>query len=330
MNPVFKTRVTELFGIDHPVLCGGLMWLSDANYVAASVNAGGMGFITAKTFPDPVAFRDELQKCRGLTGGKRFGVNLYLSAQPGSNDMLHDHVGIMLDEGVDLVETAGLPPQEFLGELQSAGVIVNHKVASVKHAVKAESLGVDAVTVVGAECGGHPGLDLVGTMVQTAAAAQALSIPLIVGGGIGHGSQVAAALAMGADAVVLGSRMTVAEEIWAHLDYKKKVIEASERDTRLIMASFRNTYRAYDNDDARSVAELEEKGETDYEAYRPFVAGVHQKTAYETGDWTKGVLSLGQSAVFANDVKPVADIYDDLMKQARLAADRVGKDLRIQ
>lgn len=323
MAPLFKTRITDLFGIDHPLICGGLMWLSDANYVAASVNAGGMGFITAKTFPDPGAFRAELQKCRELTGGKRFGVNLYLSMQPGSNDMLKGHVDIMLSEGVDIVETAGMPPQEFLGDLKSAGVIINHKVASIKHAKKAETLGVDAITIVGAECGGHPGLDLVGTMVQTAAAAQSLTLPYIVGGGIGHGSQLVAALAMGADAVVMGSRMTVSEEIWAHRAYKDKVVEASERDTRLIMSSFRNTYRAFDNEDARSVSKLEASGVTDYEEYRPFVAGIHQKEAYTTGDWNRGVLSLGQSAVFANEVKPVAEIFADILSEAKAAAERM-------
>jgi NADH:quinone reductase (non-electrogenic) len=165
-SPPFTTRITQLFGIEHPILCGGLMWLSDARYVAASVNAGGMGFITARTFPDPGRFREELQTCRELTKGRPFGVNLYLTPRPEENAFLKGHLDILLKEGVRALETSGLPPKEFLPALKEAGAKVMHKTSTVRHAISAAKLGVDAVAVVGAECGGHPGLALVGTMVR--------------------------------------------------------------------------------------------------------------------------------------------------------------------
>jgi NADH:quinone reductase (non-electrogenic) len=323
-SPPFATRLTKLFGIDHPILCGGLMWLSDAAFVAASVNAGGMGFITARTFPDPGAFRAELQKCRSLTGGKSFGVNIYLTPRPEENEFLKGHLNILLQEGVRALETSGLPPREFLPSLKEAGAKVMHKTSTVRHAMSAAKLGVDAVAVVGAECGGHPGLALVGTMVQTPLAASQINLPLAIGGGIGHGSQVTAALAMGADAVIIGTRMLAATEINAHSAYKQRMIEADEASSRLIMQTFRNTYRVLDNQDAQSVSALEAVGETDYELYRPFVAGPHQKVAYDTGDWNRGVLSMGQSIAFARAEQTVAEIYTQLLEEATVARARIS------
>ena len=325
MTPArYETRMTELLGIRHPILCGGLMYLSDARYVAAAVNAGAMGFITARTFPDPGTFRDELQRCAELTGGKPFGVNLYYSPRAEGNELLRGLTEILLDEGVRIVETAGLPPKDVLPVLKEAGCIVIHKVSTVRHALSAQKLGVDALTVVGAECGGHPGLQLVGTMVQGLVAAQKLHLPLAIGGGIGHGAQIVAALAFGADAAILGTRMTVAEEIWAHPAYKQRLIEANETDTLLVLQRLRNTYRALDNETARAVAEVEVGGATDYEQYRPLIAGALQKQAYETGDWNKGILSVGQSAAFADAVQPVEAIVDRLMAEAAAAEARLG------
>jgi NAD(P)H-dependent flavin oxidoreductase YrpB (nitropropane dioxygenase family) len=322
--PIFSTRLTRLLGIEHPILCGGLMWLADARYVAACVNAGAMGFITARTFPDPGAFRAELQKCRELTGGKRFGVNLYFTPRPADNAFLAGHVKILLEEGVRILETAALPPTDLLPMLREAGATVIHKCASVRHAQSAARLGIDAIALVGAECGGHPGLQLVGTMVQTPLAANALLLPFSVGGGIGHGSQIAAALVMGADAVTIGTRMLVAEEINTHPAIKQRMIEADEGSTRLVMSTFRNTYRVLDNADARAVAALEAKGVKDYEAYRDRSAGTRQKQAYETGDWEKGLLSLGQSVAFARQVEPAAEIISRLVAEARAAYDRLA------
>ena len=325
MTPArYRTRMTELLGIRHPILCGGLMYLADATYVAAVVNAGAMGFITAKTFPDPGAFRAELQRCAELTGGKPFGVNLYYSPRPEANEVLRGHTEILLGEGVRILETSGLPPKEVLPVLKDAGCTVIHKVSTVRHALSAQRLGVDALSVVGAECGGHPGIQLVGTMVQGLVAAQKLRLPLAIGGGIGHGAQIVAALAFGADAVILGTRMTVAEEIWAHAAYKERLIESNETDTLLVLQTLRNTYRALDNDTARAVADVEATGTTEYEHYAPLIAGALQKQAYQTGDWNKGILSVGQSAAFADAVQPVAAILDQLLAEATEAERRLA------
>ncbi|MDH3917814.1 MAG: nitronate monooxygenase [Rhodospirillales bacterium] len=320
MTPaLYKTRLTELFGIRHPVLCGGLMWLSDAAYVAAAVNAGALGFMTARSFPDPRDFRDELRRCRELTDGRPFGVNLYLSQQPGANDMLAGHIDILLEQGVRFIETAGLPPKDLLPRLKDAGCTVVHKVSALRHALSAQKLGVDALSVVGMECGGHPGVYLIGTMVQGLLAAQQLTLPVAIGGGIGHGAQLAAALAFGADGVVMGTRMTVAKEIWAHPAYKERVVAAGETETQLVLQSLRNTYRALDNETARSVAALEAEGVTDHERYSPHVAGTLQKEAYTSGDWNKVLLSLGQAAAFATALEPVEAIVDRMMAEAQAA-----------
>ena len=321
---VFRTPITDLLGIRHPILSGGLMWLSDARYVAASVNAGSMGFMTAKTFPDPGAWREELVKCGEFTGGKPFGVNLYLSVRTEQNEMLDGHIDLALDAGVRIFETAGLPPAAIVTRLREAGATVIHKVATVRHAVSAaRKLDIDAVTVVGAECGGHPGLDLVGSMVQGPLAAQRIEIPVLIGGGIGHGSQVAAVLGFGCAGVILGTRMLVAREIWSRQEIKERVLASGEADSRTILASMRNTYRVLDNETSRAVAELEARGETDYEAYRPYIQGTFQREAYETGDPEKGVLSMGQSAAFADAIEPVEAIIDRMIDQAIEATNRV-------
>jgi NAD(P)H-dependent flavin oxidoreductase YrpB (nitropropane dioxygenase family) len=317
MAAPFKTRLTELFGIQHPILAGGLMWLADARYVAAVVKAGAMGFITMKTFPDPGRFRAELRLARELAGGRPFGVNIYLSQRPDGNAIVPGHVAIMLEEGVRHVETSGLPPKELLPPLKEAGCTVIHKVSAVRHAVSAQKLGVDAVAVVGAECGGHPGIYMIGTIVQALRAAQSVEIPLAVGGGIGHGAQLVAALAMGADAVLLGTRMLVAEEIWSHPRVKERVVAADETHTRVILQSLRNTYRVLDNADAQAVARLEAAGVGDHERYRPLVGGQRQFEAYESGDWNRGVLSMGQAAAFADRIEPVAVIVERLLAEAR-------------
>jgi nitronate monooxygenase len=195
----------------------------------------------------------------------------------------------------------------------------------VRHAQKAEELGVDAVCLVGAECGGHPGLNLTGSIVQSCLAAERVKVPIAIGGGIGHGRQIAAILAIGADAALLGTRMTVASEIWARDEYKQRVIGANETNNRLVLEILRNTYRVMDNEAARKVAEMEKAGVNDYAAYKDFVGGLRTRQAYETGDCEDALLSMGQSAVFADAIKPVEEIYDELLDQAAEAAARFGR-----
>ena len=321
----FRTKITELFNIKHPILCGGLMWLGNAEYAAAAVNAGGMGFITAKTFPDPAEFKDELSKAWDLTSGQPFGVNLYQSMRPEENEVLNGHLKIALDSGVRHFETAGLPPTDFLPQLKEANSIVLHKVSTVRHAISAaRKLDIDAVTIVGAECGGHPGLELVSSLVQAVVGPDQIEIPVVIGGGIGHGRQIAAVLGMGAEAVLVGTRVLVAEEVWSHPEVKKQVVNAGAADSTLVMASFRNTSRVMINEYALEVQKLEDEGIEDFEQYWDYVKGSNAFDAYKSGDWNKALLSMGQAAAFANTIVPMEEIFDTLIDEATGAIERIS------
>ena len=321
----FRTKITELFNIKHPILCGGLMWLGNAEYAAAAVNSGGMGFITAKTFPDPAEFKDELSKAWDLTSGQPFGVNLYQSMRPEENEVLNGHLKIALDSGVRHFETAGLPPTDFLPQLKEANSIVLHKVSTVRHAISAaRKLDIDAVTIVGAECGGHPGLELVSSLVQAVVGPDQIEIPVVIGGGIGHGRQIAAVLGMGAEAVLVGTRVLVAEEVWSHPEVKKQVVNAGAADSTLVMASFRNTSRVMINEYALKVQKLEDEGIEDFEQYWDYVKGSNAFDAYKSGDWNKALLSMGQDAAFANTIVPMEEIFDTLIDEATGAIERIS------
>ena len=321
----FRTKITELFNIKHPILCGGLMWLGNAEYAAAAVNSGGMGFITAKTFPDPAEFKDELSKAWDLTSGQPFGVNLYQSMRPEENEVLNGHLKIALDSGVRHFETAGLPPTDFLPQLKEANSIVLHKVSTVRHAVSAaRKLDIDAITIVGAECGGHPGLELVSSLVQAVVGPDQIEIPVVIGGGIGHGRQIAAVLGMGAEAVLVGTRVLVAEEVWSHPEVKKQVVNAGAADSTLVMASFRNTSRVMINEYALEVQKLEDEGIEDFDQYWDYVKGSNAFDAYKSGDWNKALLSMGQAAAFANTIVPMEEIFDTLIDEATAAIERIS------
>ncbi|MFL2917627.1 MAG: NAD(P)H-dependent flavin oxidoreductase [Thalassobaculaceae bacterium] len=324
-NQYFRTKITDLFNIKHPILCGGLMWLGNAEYAAAAVNSGGMGFITAKTFPDPAEFKDELSKAWDLTSGQPFGVNLYQSMRPEENEVLNGHLKIALDSGVRHFETAGLPPTDFLPQLKEANSIVLHKVSTVRHAVSAaRKLDIDAITIVGAECGGHPGLELVSSLVQAVVGPDQIEIPVVIGGGIGHGRQIAAVLGMGAEAVLVGTRVLVAEEVWSHPEVKKQVVNAGAADSTLVMASFRNTSRVMINEYALEVQKLEDEGIEDFEQYWDYVKGSNAFDAYKSGDWNKALLSMGQAAAFANTIVPMEEIFDTLIDEATAAIERIS------
>jgi nitronate monooxygenase len=323
---LFRTRITDLFGIRHPILCGGLFLLADANYVAAAVNAGSMGFITALSFPeDPEAFRREIRKCRELTGGKPFGVSLAFSSRPGMEDRLKPYVTVVAEERVKFIETSGGNPARFVSVLKDAGCTVMHKVPAVRYALSAQKMGVDAICAVGAEAGGHPGIYMVGNIVQAPLAADVIALPLVIGGGMGTGRHLVTALAMGADAMLVGSRMLVAKEVWAHQTYKDRVVEATELDNRVVMKIFRDNHRVMDNEAARAVEELESRGERDYEAYRALVSGASTRRAYETGNLTEGMIDLGPAAAFAKKIEPLEAIIDQLVDEAAAAAGRLDE-----
>ena len=325
MTPqVFSTPITELFGIRHPLVCGGMMWLADADYVGAVVNAGGIGFITPRSFPTPDDFRAELRRCRKITDDKPFGVNLYVSARPEANTELMRFLDIAIEENVRFVETAGYSPKAFLPKIKDAGIKAIHKCTTLRHALSAERAGVDAVTILGSEAGGHPGAQLIGTMVQGAMVSGELTVPVVLAGGMGTGRQLMAALALGADGILLATRMIVAREVWSHDDYKRHIIEMGPGDTRIIMSIFGDNSRVIDNPDSARVIEMEREGIDDFEAYRPLVQGTLQRKAYETGDWRRGTMSVGQGCSFADKIEPVEAIFDRIIADAVRARDRIA------
>jgi NAD(P)H-dependent flavin oxidoreductase YrpB (nitropropane dioxygenase family) len=326
MRPaLFRTRITEMLGIRHPILAGGLgPQVSDARYVAAVVNAGGMGFIVAAGFPDADEFRAQLRRCRELTQGRPFGVNLYISRQEGGVDRVRRQIDILVEEGVACVETAGASPEPVVPLLKQAGVKVLHKVPAVRYALSAVRLGVDAVIVVGNDCGGHPGIYGIGSIVQAAHAAQVIDLPIVIGGGIGTGRQLAAVLAMGADAVLMGTRMLVTEELWIHPTTKDLVVNGDGTESVVVKKALRDHHRVFRNASAEAALALDDAKVTDFEQYRPHVMGALAHQAYVSGDTRTGMLDYGPAAVFADVVESAEAIFDRLIDDARTASERLS------
>ena len=320
MAALFNTRITDLYGIRLPVIASGLMWLANADYIGAAVNAGLMGFMTAASCPSPDALRDEIRRCRQITGGKPFGVNIGIRKGEKEEQRITRIIDVIVEEGVRFVETYGYSPEAYIPRLHDAGIKVLHKVPSVRFALKAQSIGVDAITVVGAEAGGHPGTDLVGTFVQSVVTARKLHVPLVV---VGTGAHIVSALALGADAVAIGTRFLVAEEIWAHHKYKERLVAADETHTALILQTLRKTQRAFANEKAKLVAELESANGGDIDVLLPHIAGALGRKAYQSGDYEQAILSLGQSVAFADRIEPIAAIVARLEAEARAALSRL-------
>ncbi|SNR27488.1 NAD(P)H-dependent flavin oxidoreductase [Puniceibacterium sediminis] len=323
-DPALETALTRAFDLRLPVVAGGLMWLSDAGYVAAGARAGVLSFLTAASFPEPGALRAEIRRCRDLAEGREFGVNVSMLPKLVPGEKTADVFRLIADEGVRVVETSGRNPEEYLEILKDAGITVIHKVPSLRFAQKAQAIGVDMVSIVGAECGGHPGMDLVGTMINVGLAERRLTIPFLLGGGIGAGSQIVAALAGGAAGVVMGTRLLGAQEIAAHDSYKAALVAADERDTALTMGSVRNTIRSLKNETTAIVTALEaEQPDIGIEALMPHVTGAIGRRAYETGDTSHGILSAGQALGLLERSEPLADIIAQLESEALRALARL-------
>ncbi len=322
---VLQTDLTRRFGLRLPILAGGLMWLADADYVAAASHAGGLGFLTAASFPEDAKLRTEIQRARALCQGKPFGVNVSMLPKLVPGDRTETVFRIAAEEGVEVIETSGRNPEPYLPLLRDLGLTVIHKVPAVRYAVKAQSVGVDMVSIVGAECGGHPGLDMIGSFVNGAMAGRDLNIPFFLGGGVGHGSQIVAAIAMGASGVVMGTRLLVAEELNAHADYKHAIAEATERDTALTMASVRNTVRTLANETTQAVAKMEmDNPNVTIAELMPLVSGKIGRQAYETGDVSRGLLSAGHALGLTNAVTPMAEIFQQIEQEIQHALGRLN------
>ena len=310
-----KTRITELLGIEHPIVQGGMQWVGLAELASAVSNAGGLGIITALTQPTPGDLLKEIERCQSMTD-KPFGVNLTIlpTIKPVPYD---DYAQAIVDSGVKIVETAGRNPEPYLPMFKEAGIKVIHKCTSIRHSLKAEKIGCDAVSVDGFECAGHPGEDDVTNMILLPLAAKRLKIPFLASGGLGDGRGLAAALAMGADGINMGTRFMVTKEAPIHDNVKQKMIEATELDTELIYRSFRNTARVFKNSVAEQVVEIESRpGETKFEDIQPLVQGVKGRELFDGGDLDKGIWSAGMIVGLIDDNPSCEELVARIVEEA--------------
>ena len=310
-----RTKITELFGIEHPIIQGGMHYVGFAELAAAVSNAGGLGIITGLTQRSPQDLAGEIARCRTLTD-KPFGVNLTFLPIVNSPDY-PGYVRAIIDGGVKVVETAGNNPQRYLPALHEAGVKVIHKCTSVRHALKAESIGCDAVSVDGFECGGHPGEDDVPNFILLPRAADELQIPFVASGGMADGRSLAAALCLGAEGINMGTRFIATKEAPVHDNVKRAIVAASELDTRLVMRPLRNTERVLHNAAVDRLLEKERSlgAKLKFEDILEEVAGVYPRIMKE-GAMDAGAWSCGMVAGLIDDVPSVQELIDRIMAQA--------------
>lgn len=310
-----KTRITELFNIEHPIIQGGMHYVGFAELAAAVSNAGGLGTITGLTQKTPADLANEIAKCNDMTD-KPFAVNLTFLPTVASPDY-PGYVKAIIEGGVKVVETAGRNPVQVLPHLKDAGIKVIHKCTSVRHSLKAQEIGCDAVSVDGFECGGHPGEDDIPNMILLPRAADELEIPFVSSGGQADARSLVASLAMGAEGMNMGTRFMCTKEAPIHQNVKDAIVAASELDTRLVMRPLRNTERVLNNKATERVLAMEkEKGaDLQFEDILPDVAGVYPKVMMD-GDMDIGVWSCGMVAGLINDIPTCKELIDRIMSEA--------------
>ncbi|MBB6011963.1 nitronate monooxygenase [Aquamicrobium lusatiense] len=310
----FENRFTRMFGIEHPIVQGGMQWVGRAELVSAVANAGALGFITALTQPTPEALAQEIRRCRDMTD-RPFGVNL--TTLPTINPPPYaEYRDALISERIRIVETAGNRPTEHLESFRAAGVKVIHKCTSVRHALSAERLGVDAISIDGFECAGHPGEDDIPGLILIPAATRKLSIPVIASGGFADGRGLVAALALGAEGINMGTRFLCTQEAPVHEAVKARIVEADERATDLIFRTLRNTSRVQRNAVSTEVVEKEKQGAS-FEQIRDLVSGQRGRKVYETGDLDYGIWSVGMVQGLIHDVPTVRELVERIMSEAR-------------
>ena len=308
-----KTRITEMLGIETPIICGGMMRVGTAELAAAASKAGALGVMTALTQPTLEGLEAEIEKCRSLTD-KPFAVNLTVGVVA-TEINYDDYVDVICRSGVKIVETAGRSPEPFMDAFKAHGIKVIHKCVAVRHALKSERIGVDVVSIDGFECAGHPGEADVGGLVLFPAAAQALKIPVVASGGIADARGLVAALALGAEGINMGSRFMVTQEAPIHEGIKQKIVEMDETQTRLIFRSYRNTARVYKNSIADKVAEIEAAG-GDFGQVHHLVSGQNQEKAWSTGDIEAGMVTVGMCGGLINDIPTCKELVHNIMSEA--------------
>lgn len=311
-----KTRITELFGIKHPIIQGGMHYVGYAELASAVSNAGGLGIITGLTQPTPEDLAKEIAKCHAMTD-KPFGVNLTFLpaffAPP-----YPEYIQAIVEGGVKIVETAGRSPEQYMPALKAAGIKVIHKCTSVRHSLKAEKIGCDAVSVDGFECGGHPGEDDIPNMILLPRAAEELKIPFVASGGMADGRSLVAALSLGAEGMNMGTRFIATKEAPVHENVKKALVAANELQTRLIMRPLRNTERVLTNAAVEKILEIErQKGAaTSIEDIREFVAGPENRRVLQEGVMDAAAWSCGMVAGLIHDIPSCKELIDRIMRDA--------------
>ena len=309
-----NTRLTELLGIEVPIICGGMMRVGTAELAAAVSNAGALGILTALSQPTPERLKAEIQKCQALTD-KPFGVNITVRVVTTPLDY-SALIDVIVKSGVRIVETAGRSPEPFMPYFKAAGIKVIHKAVTVRHAMAAERIGVDVISIDGFECAGHPGEQDVGGLVLFPATAQSLRIPVVASGGIADGRGLAAALALGCEGVNMGTRFLATQEAPIHDGIKQKIVEMDENQTQLIFRKFRNTARVYKNSVAEKVAEIEAAG-GDFKDVHAYVSGEKQEEAWCTGNIEAGMVTAGMSGALVKDVPSCQELIDRIVSDAR-------------
>jgi len=318
-----RTRFTDLVGIDYPIVQGGMMWVGRAELAAAVSNAGGLGIITALTQATPDDLRREIDRCRTMTD-KPFGVNLTIL--PSVNPPPYTaYRRAIIDSGITIVETAGYKPQEHVEEFKGYGITVIHKCTAVRHAMSAERMGVDAISIDGFECAGHPGEDDIPGLILIPAAADKIKVPMLASGGFGDGRGLVAALALGADGINMGTRFCATVEAPIHQNIKDFIVANDERATNLIFRRFRNTGRVAKNGISDEVLSVSSRPDAVFEDIQPLVSGARGRLALETGDVDAGLVWAGQVQGLIHDVPTVAELINRIVAEAReIASNRLA------
>lgn len=315
-----RTRITEMLGIEHPIVQGGMMWVGRAELASAVSNAGGLGILTALTQPTPDDLRREIDRCRTMTD-RPFGVNLTILPSV-SPPPYAEYRQAIIDSGVKIVETAGYKPQEHVDHFKEHGITVLHKCTAVRHALSAERMGVDVISIDGFECAGHPGEDDIPGLILIPAAADKVKIPMLASGGIGDGRGLAAALALGADGVNMGTRFSATKEAPIHDNIKQFLVDNDERATNLIFRKFKNTGRVAKNSISDEVIEISAAPDAEFKDIQPLVSGARGRTALESGDVDAGLVWAGQVQGLINDIPSC----DELLKRMVADAEAIMRD----
>ncbi len=316
MAAPMKTRITEMLGIRYPIIQGGMQWVGRAELASAVSNAGGLGILTALTQPEPDALAAEIDRCRQMTD-EPFGVNLTILPKV-DPPPYEEYLDVVIKMGVKVLETAGRSPVHFVEKANAAGISIIHKCTAVRHGLSAERGGVSAISIDGFECAGHPGEDDVGGLVLFPAAARKIKIPLVASGGIGDGRAMAAALVLGCEGVNLGTRFCAVKEAPIHQNIKQALVDASERDTTLILRNLRNTGRVLKNDVSSEINEIEgREGGSTFDDIAHLAAGTRGRATLESGAAQDGLVWAGQVVGVIDDIPSCAELIDRMVTECQ-------------